>query len=260
MAILCWSYASTCYYKIDSGLLGTSLCYGEWKNITRNLPNAMVVDIVYHQQDRTLTAATYGRSIWRLDVELLEIGDPEIIQPAPGTVLQDSTATFEWTANGAPVTDWWLYVGTRQHDDDLFNSEAPLNNVSQTVSGLPIDSSPIFVKLWFLSDGAWQFIDFKYTSASGQPKITNPIPGSKLAGSTVTFEWTRNGAPVTDWWLYVGTSRGEDDLFNSEAPVNDLSQTVPGLPIGGGQIFARLWFLIGNDWRFSDSTYFLSNT
>ena len=29
------------------------------------LPNVMINDLVYHDRDRTLTAATYGRGIWR---------------------------------------------------------------------------------------------------------------------------------------------------------------------------------------------------
>lgn len=40
-----------------------------WLNLTRNLPNVMVVDLVYHERDRVLTAATYGRSFWRLQVD-----------------------------------------------------------------------------------------------------------------------------------------------------------------------------------------------
>jgi hypothetical protein len=40
-----------------------------WSDITRNLPNVMVIDLVYHILDNTLTAATYGRSLWRLDLE-----------------------------------------------------------------------------------------------------------------------------------------------------------------------------------------------
>jgi hypothetical protein len=31
-----------------------------------NLPDVMVVDLVYHTGKKTLYAATYGRSIWRL--------------------------------------------------------------------------------------------------------------------------------------------------------------------------------------------------
>ncbi|HEX8772775.1 MAG TPA: hypothetical protein VF735_04160 [Pyrinomonadaceae bacterium] len=41
--------------------------FGEtWMNLTRNLPHVMVVDLALHVKSRTLLAATYGRSIWRL--------------------------------------------------------------------------------------------------------------------------------------------------------------------------------------------------
>ena len=36
-----------------------------WMNMTGNLPNAMVVDLVLQTKDSTLSAATYGRSLWR---------------------------------------------------------------------------------------------------------------------------------------------------------------------------------------------------
>ena len=41
---------------------------GTWKNLTRNLPMVPIVDLVYHDMDGTLFAASYGRSIWRLKV------------------------------------------------------------------------------------------------------------------------------------------------------------------------------------------------
>jgi photosystem II stability/assembly factor-like uncharacterized protein len=37
-----------------------------WLNISGNLPNVVVSDLVYHDKDGTLTAATYGRGIWRM--------------------------------------------------------------------------------------------------------------------------------------------------------------------------------------------------
>ena len=37
-----------------------------WTDISTTLPNAMISDLVYHHRDRSLTAATYGRGIWRL--------------------------------------------------------------------------------------------------------------------------------------------------------------------------------------------------
>jgi len=37
-----------------------------WVNINGNLPSVVVSDLVYHHRDRTLTAATYGRGVWRM--------------------------------------------------------------------------------------------------------------------------------------------------------------------------------------------------
>jgi photosystem II stability/assembly factor-like uncharacterized protein len=39
-----------------------------WTNISGNLPHTMFVDLVYHQKERTLTVATYGRSLFRLSL------------------------------------------------------------------------------------------------------------------------------------------------------------------------------------------------
>lgn len=50
----------------DAGVHTTSDGGATWRNATGNLPPAMVVDLVYHAATKTLHAATYGRSIWRL--------------------------------------------------------------------------------------------------------------------------------------------------------------------------------------------------
>ena len=39
-----------------------------WTNATGNLPNVMVVDLVFQTSTKQLFAATYGRSIWRLQL------------------------------------------------------------------------------------------------------------------------------------------------------------------------------------------------
>jgi photosystem II stability/assembly factor-like uncharacterized protein len=58
----------TVYICNDAGVFVSTDTGDTWMTLTRNLPNVMVVDLVYHSQDRTLSAATYGRSIWRLKV------------------------------------------------------------------------------------------------------------------------------------------------------------------------------------------------
>jgi photosystem II stability/assembly factor-like uncharacterized protein len=52
----------------DAGVFVSMDAGMTWSNLSRNLPNVMVVDLTYHLQDRTLSAATYGRSIWRLSI------------------------------------------------------------------------------------------------------------------------------------------------------------------------------------------------
>lgn len=54
------------YVGNDAGVFVLATNTGRWMNLTKNLPNAMVVDMVYHEKDGALSAATYGRSIWRI--------------------------------------------------------------------------------------------------------------------------------------------------------------------------------------------------
>ena len=56
------------YVGNDAGVFYTPDLGATWVNVSRNLPNVMIVDLVYHEKDRTLTAATYGRSLWRVKV------------------------------------------------------------------------------------------------------------------------------------------------------------------------------------------------
>jgi photosystem II stability/assembly factor-like uncharacterized protein len=55
----------TVYVGNDAGVFVSHDSGMTWMNMTRNLPNVMVVDLVLQQKDRTLSAATYGRSLWR---------------------------------------------------------------------------------------------------------------------------------------------------------------------------------------------------
>lgn len=91
---------------------------GGWLNISGNLPNVVVSDLVYHEKNSTLTAATYGRGLWRLQVsdktsvtaqrrprqEQIEIAmglrvdlslpAPTLLSPAAGAVIPDFKKTI----------------------------------------------------------------------------------------------------------------------------------------------------------------------
>jgi len=60
--------SDTIYICSDVGVFVSKNRGASWMNLTRNLPRVMVVDLTYHSQQKTLSAATYGRSIFRLRV------------------------------------------------------------------------------------------------------------------------------------------------------------------------------------------------
>jgi subtilisin len=95
---------------------------------------------------------------------------------------------------------------------------------------------------------------------SGTPALTNPTPGSTLPGSTATFQWTANGAPVLEWGLYIGSSPGSSDRFNSGSLGTQLSLTVNGLPTDGRQLFVRLWFRLPQGWQAADFPYIAASS
>ena len=103
--------------------------------------------------------------------------------------------------------------------------------------------------------------DFIFGKSMGAtPDITNPIPGSALTDSTVTFQWTANGAAVTEWWLYIGTVPGAKDIYDSGSLGSATSDTISGLPDDGSLLYVRLLYMIGGDWQNDDFQYTASTT
>ncbi len=58
----------TLYVGNDAGVFVSDDRGQSWRNLTRNLPNVPVVDLVHQRAQNTLTAATYGRSLWRIQL------------------------------------------------------------------------------------------------------------------------------------------------------------------------------------------------
>jgi photosystem II stability/assembly factor-like uncharacterized protein len=59
---------NTLFVASDAAVFQSDDSGGTWSNISGNLPHTMFVDLVYQQKDRTLTVATYGRSMYRLSL------------------------------------------------------------------------------------------------------------------------------------------------------------------------------------------------
>ena len=81
--------------------------------------------------------------------------------PANGATITGANATFNWTP-GTGVTSYSLYVGTAKGAHDLDYVATSLNSAS--VTNLPAAGGTIYVRLYSLIDGVWQYNDYSYVN------------------------------------------------------------------------------------------------
>jgi len=173
--------------------------------------------------------------------------------PVPGSTLVGSTVTFAWTG-AAGAEAYWLDVGTVFGQGNVFGANVG-TVTSRSVSGIPTNGAPVYVRLWTNFEGVWQVNDYTYTAvvaADLRAVLTSPSPGSTLPGSTLTFSWTGGG--VYPIWLDVGTIRGQGNIFGANLGAA-VRQTVSGIPQDGRPIYVRLWTQINGDWQVNDYTF-----
>ena len=78
-----------------------------------------------------------------------------------GGTLASNTATFTWSVVGA--SNYWLYFGTTGQSSSNILNEPQGTGISKTISTLPINGQPIYVRLWWLTD-SWHYKDILYTA------------------------------------------------------------------------------------------------
>jgi hypothetical protein len=176
--------------------------------------------------------------------------------PAPGTTLAGSTVTFTWSA-ATGATAYWLDVGPSPGVGSYFGQNVGLAT-SQTATGIPANGTMVAVRLWTLLGGVWYYNDYSYTAATAasagtKAVMSTPVPGTTLAGSTVTFTWSA-ATGATAYWLDVGPSPGVGSYFGKNVGLA-TSQTATGIPVDGSIVAVRLWTLLGGVWYFNDYSY-----
>ena len=111
----------------------------------------------------------------------------------------------------------------------------------------------MFVRLWYQIGGTWSYVDEQLTAVTlVEPGVISPRPFTILAASDVVFRWSGNDQSVSKWWLYIGSTQGAHDVYNSSDLGLNLSHVVPGLPTDGRTLYVRLWYQTGELWQFVD--------
>lgn len=229
---------------------------------TITIPSAVHLDAV--------AADSFAKRLWITDEDLMTVyvlqgacvdgtgpceeqggtNPPTMVSPAPGATLTSSTVTFYWAA-ASGATSYQIWAGTSAGAHDL--GVVATTDLSATLTNLPIDGRTLYVKLCALIGDTWHYNDYTYTAATiPVATISSPVPGSTLAGGTVTFNWT-SAAAATSYQVWVGSTPGAYDL--GLASTTGVSATINNLPINGANVFVRLYTLTGGTWRFSDAQY-----
>ncbi len=175
-----------------------------------------------------------------------------ITSPAPGSTLSGTSETFSWDA----ATNSWLFAGTTQGAHDLYNSGDLGTASAVTATGLPGDGSTVFIRLYKRAapEQPWDYRDYTYKAFSESPWITSPLPGATLAGTTETFSWEAAGLGS---YLYVGSTQGGTEYYQSADLGTASSQEVMGLPTDGSTVYVRIYKKesASQVWGFRDYMY-----
>ena len=181
-----------------------------------------------------------------------------ITTPATGSTLTGTSVAFAWTP-GNTATNFELWAGTTAGSSNLYNSGS-VTVTTETVTDLPGNGQPVYVRLYSYIDGAWEYTSYTYTATgSATPAaLTAPTPGSKLTGTSVAFAWTP-GNVATQFQLWVGTTSGSSNLYNSNA-VTATTETVSDLPDNDSEVYVRLYSYIAGAWQYTSYTYTSAGT
>jgi len=169
-------------------------------------------------------------------------GGLSIDSPTPESTLESGSQTFTWSANGTPIDEYWIYAGASAGDYQYYNSVLGAAT-SATLSGLPVDGSTIYLRLWHrVSGGTWQYIDTTYAAVDDVSILpVLDIPGGTAISSTQLLNWSASGTNVDQWWLYAGNTPRGNEYFDSGNLGGTTTASLSGLPSGSAS-FVTLWY------------------
>ena len=177
-----------------------------------------------------------------------------ISTPANGSVLTSASTPFSWDA-GTGATQYSLWVGSSPGTYDLY-AGVEGTNLSRAVT-LPTDGRPIYVRLWSLINGAWDYNTYMYTAKDTKASMATPANNATLPSASTTFAWN-SSSTATQYALWAGSAPGAYDLYAGVEGAN-LSKAVT-LPTDGRPIYVRLWSLINGAWDYNTYMYTAKDT
>ena len=163
-----------------------------------------------------------------------------------GDTFTSGTETFQWGA--ATGADRYLvWAGTSVGASDI--GALGTATTTLTLTGLPIDGSLVYVRLYTRISGIWYFNDYLFSAHSSGAALTSHANLATFTSGTEAFTW--NAVTGADRYLvWAGTSAGSNDLGALGTVTTSLTFT--GLPTDGSEVYIRLYSRISGVWCYRD--------
>jgi hypothetical protein len=91
-------------------------------------------------------------------------GNPSIVSPLPGSELSGASEVLQWQSNNTTVDAWWVYAGSSLGSASYYSSGNLGSATGNTVTGLPTDGSPVYIRLWYKKGAEWLYVDRQYSA------------------------------------------------------------------------------------------------
>ncbi|HVD91198.1 MAG TPA: hypothetical protein VNC21_02905, partial [Vicinamibacterales bacterium] len=147
----------------------------------------------------------------------------QLITPASGGTFGSSVQSFSWNA-GTGVTTYKLDVGSTAGGTNFYAGVETFAQ-SAVVSGLPVNGSPVFVRLSSKINGVFQFSDYTFTSYTAA--VPPPPPTPLTAGQVIVADG--NNTVVTSPFNTVA-----GDVLVAFVASSGLDQVPESMSVTGG--------------------------
>jgi len=223
------------YVSVDRGT--------HWLSLGENLPRVPVLDLVLHNPTRKLIAASYGRSMFTLDLDSLQLNRPPAIIAYTPAVLDTlpvpQTVVFSVTAQD-PDTDSLSYAWTRNDDPVSTDSSVELvfaqPGVSERIVVVVSDGELAAEHVWEFVTGSAGIEELPALPQSHDLLTVYPNPFN----SVVTVEYHLPQAGPVEIAVFDVTGRRVATLLNSWHPAGHGRVTWSASAAVSGAYFVRL--------------------
>jgi hypothetical protein len=235
------------YYKDDS--------LSAWEPFDTNLPNVPVTDLDINYVDSNITAATYGRGIWRASISTTaDAQSPSTPTNLVASATTSSSTNLTWTAStdNVGVTGYSIYNGATLVTTTTTNSATitglaasttysftvrandAAGNVSGLSSAVSVTTSAVTIT-YCASKGnsvADEYIDYvaiggiaNTTGANaGYANFTNLVGNVPYGSNTITFSAGFTGTAYSEYWS-VWIDYNQNGTFESTEKVAATSSS-----------------------------------